>query len=132
MRRIKIAAAAAAAALLLSACGTAFAGGSGDTPDNDTPDNGSVVDPDDGDAGDEFPTDQAREEARGYLGMDEGDLPEEVRISRRGDETFMLTEDYVLGRATVELDDLDGDGFRVVSVTVELPDGPETFELEAN
>jgi hypothetical protein len=34
----------------------------------------------------------------------------------------------VLGRFTVELDD-DGDGFRVTSVTVELPAGPEKLDL---
>ena len=126
MRRTAIAAALAAAALLLPACGDAVDNG----PDpGASPDNGSVTDPD---AGDEFPTDQAREEARGLLGMNEDDLPDDVRIARRGDETFMLTEDYVLGRRTVELDDTDDSGFRVVSVTVELPDGPETFQLEAN
>jgi hypothetical protein len=84
------------------------------------------------DAGDDFPTDSARQEARGVLGMNEGDLPDDVRVSRRGDEQMMLTEDYVLGRRTVELDDLEGKGYRVVSVRVELPDGPETFELEAS
>lgn len=79
--------------------------------------------------GDEFPTEQAREEARALLGMNEADLPDDVRIARRGDEQFMLTEDYVLGRRTVELDDTDGSGHRVVAVTVELPDGPETYLL---
>lgn len=78
----------------------------------------------------DFPSDEVREHARGYLGMGEGDLPDEVRIARRGDDVFMLTEDYVLGRSTVELD--DADGMRVVSVTVELPGGPETFVLEAS
>lgn len=80
--------------------------------------------------GDEFPTEAAREEARGLLGLHEADLADDVRISRRGEEQFMLTEDYVLGRNTVELEDTDGSGFRVVTVTVELPDGPETFELQ--
>ena len=62
--------------------------------------------------------------------MSESDLDDsEVRIARRGDEFFILTDDYVLGRSTVELDD-DGNGYRVVSVTVELPDQPETFGLE--
>jgi len=81
------------------------------------------------DFGADFDTDAAREEARAVLGMPEEDLPDDVRIARRGDESFLLTEDYVLGRLTVELDD-DGDGYRVTSVVVELPDGPETFELE--
>lgn len=40
---------------------------------------------------------------------------------------MILTEDYVLGRITVELDaDTEG-AFRAVTATVELPDGPETF-----
>jgi hypothetical protein len=75
--------------------------------------------------------DETRENARGYLGMNEADLPADVRIARRGDEQFALTEDFVLGRVTVELDDTDGSGFRVVTVTVELPDGSESFDLEA-
>jgi hypothetical protein len=75
--------------------------------------------------------DPIREDVRVYLGMNESDLPDHVRVARVGDEHFMLTEDYVLGRVTVELDDIDGSGNRVVSVTVELPDGPETFELGA-
>lgn len=62
-----------------------------------------------------------------YLGRDESELPETMRIGRRGDETMMLTEDYVIGRMTAELDDLDGDGtYTVTSVTVELADGPVT------
>jgi hypothetical protein len=78
---------------------------------------------------DEFPSDQAREEAQSLLGMNEADLPDEVRIGRKGDESYMLTQDYVLGRNTVELDDT-GDGYKVVSVRVELPDGPEVFTAE--
>lgn len=38
----------------------------------------------------------------------------------------MLTEDYVIGRMTVELDEVDGE-FIVTSVTVELPEMPESF-----
>jgi hypothetical protein len=124
-------------ALAASACGDddTDVATPGNTGGDDVP-SGSVGDPDQDpdvepvDGGDEFPTDQAREDARGYLGMNEGDLPDEVRIRRRGDEQFMLTEDYVLGRVTVELDDTDGSGYRVTSLVVELPDGPETFELE--
>lgn len=81
------------------------------------------------DGGDEFPVEQARQETQGLLGRYEDDLAPDVRIGRRGDELMALTEDYVLGRMTVELEDTDGDGFRVVAATVELPDGPETFEL---
>ena len=98
-------------------------GGIGDTPIPVEPDGGIGDTP-----GDEFPVDQARDEAHGLLGLHEADLPSDVRIARKGAEQFALTEDYVLGRLTVELDN-DGDGFRVTSVTVELPDGPETLEL---
>ena len=77
---------------------------------------------------DEFPTDDARNEAHGLLGRYEDTLSDEIRVSRRGSEHFALTEDYRLGRFTVALDD-DANGFRVTSVTVELPDGPETYDL---
>lgn len=71
--------------------------------------------------------DSLRTEAQALLGTPEAELPAEVRIGRRGGEQMMLTEDYVVGRMTVELDDA-GDGTWVVSVvTVELGDGPETF-----
>jgi hypothetical protein len=134
MRTNTLVAALAAVSLLVGACAGADAAAPAlNDPVSSTPDDGEVVgDPDPDQQGgptDEwagFPTDEAREQARGFLGMGEDDLPEEVRIGRRGEEIFMLTEDYVLGRSTVELDD-DGDGFRVSSVTVELPDGPETF-----
>ncbi len=79
--------------------------------------------------GDEFPVDQTIQEAHGLLGMSESELSPDVRIARRGAEQMALTEDYRLGRMTVELDDTDSSGFRVVSVTVELPDGPQTFHL---
>ncbi len=118
-------------ALALAACGDD--GVTDEVPDPDEPvvsePGDDVDDPDD--FGADFDTDAAREEARAVLGMPEEDLPEDVRIARRGDESFLLTEDYVLGRRTVELDD-DGDGYRVTSVVVELPDGPETFELESS
>ncbi|HSK24639.1 MAG TPA: hypothetical protein VK906_15745 [Egicoccus sp.] len=82
-----------------------------------------VVDPD----GDEFDGETERETAAAMLGLAEDELAPDVRIARRGDEQMALTEDYVLGRKTVELDD-DGDGtFRVVGVVVELPEGPETI-----
>lgn len=139
----------AAAALALAACGTdddASAADQPDTPvtspvvdppdtdttDTDTTDTDTTA-PDPGEFGDDFSTEQARDDARAVLGMYEEELPDDVRVGRRGDETFALTEDYVLGRRTVELDDTDGDGdgFRVTAVIVELPDGPETFDLEA-
>lgn len=119
---------AAVGVVLALGIGTAVALASdGDTAD-DTP---IPVEPDGGigDTADgEFPVERARNDAHGLLGRYEADLPADVRIARKGDEQFMLTEDYVLGRFTVELDG-DGDGHRVTSVAVELPDGPETFPL---
>ena len=126
----------AALALAVTACGDSATdpGDAGDpdepvtsAPDDDGDDDDAVDDPDG--FGDEFDVDAAIEDARAVLGMAEGDLPDDVRIARRGDETFALTEDYVLGRRTVELDD-DGDSYRVTSVVVELPDGPQIFEVE--
>lgn len=88
---------------------------------DDTP--GQVEEP----AGDEYDSDAAREEAQALLGLTDAELEADVRIGRRGEEHMMLTEDYVLGRMTVELDINDMDEWIVTAVTVELPDGPETF-----
>ena len=74
--------------------------------------------------------DALEQRARGLLGGDEANLPANVRIGRRGNETMMLTEDFVQGRMTVELDDTDGSGFRVVNVTVEIPGGTLSYELQ--
>lgn len=82
--------------------------------------------PDDAPAGDEFPTDQAKADAEALLGVPEDQLADDVRVSRRGEETFFLTEDYRLGRMTVELDEHDG-VYVVTAVVVELPEGPVTF-----
>jgi hypothetical protein len=137
VKRILSIVVAATLSLFLVACGdddvAVVPGNSGDDMPS-APTNDTSVDPDlePVDEWDQFPTDEAREEARGVLGMNESDLPDDVRIRRRGDEEFALTEDYVLGRVTVELDDTDGSGYRVTSLVVELPDGPETFELEAS
>ena len=91
-------------------------------------DGGSVDPPSQGD--ETFPSEAARERARDQLGRPESDLGPDVRVGRRGDEQMALTEDYVLGRITVELDD-DGSGTVVVTqATVELPGGPETFTLD--
>lgn len=73
--------------------------------------------------------------AKGMLGLSQDefdglswDVP--VRIGRVGDESYALTEDYVIGRQTVEFDDTDGT-MVVTSVTVELPGGPvEVDSLE--
>lgn len=74
---------------------------------------------------------QFRRDAKYYLGRKQSELTEFIRIGRIDEEQFMLTEDYQVGRITVELDTLKGDDKPVVtSATVELPDGPETFTLE--
>jgi uncharacterized protein len=98
--------------------------------DTATTDDGDDA-PDGGASWDDARTEQARQEARNFLGMAEDELPPEVRIGRRGDEEYILTQDYVPGRVTVELDEQDG-AWRVTSLEVELPEGPETFELEAS
>ncbi len=76
---------------------------------------------------DEFDSEAAATEAEGLLGLTDTELGADVRIGRRGEEQMMLTEDYVLGRMTVELDINDMDEWIVTAVTVELPDGPQTF-----
>lgn len=82
------------------------------------------------DPADDFDSDTALAEGEALLGDAEDELPTHVRTARRGEEMFALTEDYVLGRLTVELDD-DGTGtYRVSSVVVELPEGPETLTAE--
>lgn len=69
-------------------------------------------------------------DAASFLGTPEPGLDPAWRIARRGDESFALTEDFVVGRFTVELDD-DGTGaFTVTSVTVELPGGAQTVSEE--
>lgn len=84
-----------------------------------------------GDRLDQAAIEELEEQARGLLGMNEADLPSDVRIGRIGDEHMMLTEDFVLGRMTVSLEDLDGSGYRVVDVTVEIPNGTATYDLQA-
>jgi hypothetical protein len=70
------------------------------------------------------------ENAASYLGTPEAGVDPAWRIGRRGDETYPLTEDFVIGRFTVELDD-DGTGvFAITAVTVELPDGTRTVTAE--
>jgi hypothetical protein len=129
------------AALALSACGTAAgespavpadgagaAAGAcleGSTDCVDTPGLDDAGEPD----LDEAAVESLRRDARTHLGWAEAELSELVRVGRRGDEQHALTEDYVLGRITVELDEVDGVHV-VTAATVELPDGPETFTLE--
>jgi hypothetical protein len=96
-----------------------------DGPEQPSDDGGTVDSPGMGD--EDFPAEAARDRARATIGVAEDELEPDVRIGRHGDEQFMLTEDYVLGRIIVELDD-DGSGtFVVTQARVELPDGPETF-----
>jgi hypothetical protein len=74
--------------------------------------------------------DRLLEGAAGILGTPEAGLDPAWRVGRRGDETFALTEDFVVGRFTVELDD-DGSGAYVITaVTVEVPGGAETVTEE--
>ena len=81
--------------------------------------------------GDADPTVELEQKARAVLGMHQEDLASDVRIGRVGDEHMMLTEDHVIGRLTVGLDDLDGAGLQVTEVTVEVPGGEATFTLQA-
>lgn len=64
--------------------------------------------------------------AESFLGLTQAELADDVRIARIGEEWFPVTEDYVIGRTTVELDP-DADGTpRVTTVVIELEDGPIT------
>jgi hypothetical protein len=63
-------------------------------------------------------------DAAELVGMAESDLPQDVRIGRRGDERFALTEDYVVGRRTVELDRDDAGTYVVTSLVLEAEGGP--------
>ncbi len=80
---------------------------------------------------DETAVAQFRKDARYYLGRPQSELTELIRIGRIDDAQRALTEDYQVGRITVELDTPSSGGEPIVTTaTVELPDGPETFELE--
>ena len=93
----------------------------GSTDCDDTP---STSAGDDDDAIDEH---AAIEEAKALIGMAEDELDPGVRVSRRGDEQYAVTEDYVIGRMTVELDPDDDGTMRVTKVVLELTEGPMTF-----
>ncbi len=134
MRRTTLAAAGLAASLLLAACAGAQA--AAPNPDEPVTDDGSaagmchVDTPDCVDADldpDTFDAAAARTQAEDLLGVAEDDLDPSVRIGRKGDNHMMLTEDYVIGRLTVELDKDDEGTYRVSQVNLELPDGPETI-----
>lgn len=71
------------------------------------------------------------EDASSYLGLPEPGVDPVWRVGRRGDESYALTEDFVVGRFTVELDD-DGTGaFVITAVTVELPGGAERVTAQS-
>lgn len=56
------------------------------------------------------------------LGRNDADLADDVRIARRGSESFALTQDVVIGRMTVELD-ADEAGVMVVTQVLVETDG---------
>lgn len=141
----RLVAALGAGVVLLTACGQ-----DGDVADQDLPttvDDGqgiAVGEPnpnapgDGGAAGGTRPADQEflpAERARMLLGSDQEQVDNlaiefgwTVRTGRIDDESFALTEDYVIDRITVEYDTND-DGVAVVTkVTIELEGGPEVFE----
>lgn len=113
--RIPRIATAIALALALAACGS-----------NDEPE--QVVSPPAGDAAGDGAAGGIEPADQHLLGLTREELPEDVRIARIGDESFALTEDYVIGRRTVELDPDEAGVARVVKVTVEADHGPVTFE----
>lgn len=77
--------------------------------------------------GDAFDDEAAIAQAQELLGLTDAELGPDVRVGRRGEEQLTLTEDYRLGRMTVELDVNDMDEWIVTAVTVELADAPQTF-----
>lgn len=113
MRRIILAVAATALVLVLAAC----------DPNTITETGAGMCPPPV-----QYCDDTSSEPADAYLlGLSLDELADDVRVARIGDEQFALTEDYVVGRRTVELD-VDDDGVaRVVTVTVEADHGLVTF-----
>lgn len=65
--------------------------------------------------------------AQALVGVDEAALAADVRVDRRGAETFTLTDDLVPGRLTVELDETADGRFVVTVVTLETAEGTERF-----
>ena len=126
--------------VLLAACGEAERGTSSGAPgalagaclegQTDCIDNPPLT------AGEPVPIDetgvtQLRKDAKFYLGVPQDQLNETIRVGRIDDEQMALTEDYRIGRITVELDTVEkGKPPIVTSATVELPAGPETFKLK--
>jgi len=135
----------AAASLLLGACGdddpTTTSAADQPAAEEPAPDTQSSVPPDGGGAAGSAclegstdcndtgaPVNNDEGAARSLLGVAKDDLGPDVRIARIDDEQFMLTEDYVVGRLTVELDTGDDGVARVTKVTLEAEDGPVTVE----
>jgi hypothetical protein len=87
-----------------------------DTCEDTTPQDGTME-------GDEGYVDMLADAAE-LVGMAESELPRDVRIGRRGDEWFALTEDYVVGRRTIELDRDDAGTYVVTSLVLEAEGGP--------
>ncbi len=127
---------AATTTLALAACGdpatTEPAGAPGTTapvptpaPDTpDTPGDATTVPPGAPDIA------AAMRRAASLLGVSEGDVPDDVRVARRGSEQFPLTADLVPGRLTVDLDEDAGGSFVVTTVAVETEDGAEVVSAE--
>jgi hypothetical protein len=138
LKRLSICAA-LASGLLIAGCG-------GDTPAPasepvgvETPSEHSRIDPTSEDApvepgeyGEGFDADAARADAIALLGLTEDEVGErsDVRTGRNGDEHFMLTEDYVLGRKTLTYE-ADAQGVhRVTEVVIEMPGSAQTVIAE--
>ena len=80
---------------------------------------------------DETGLQQFRKDARYYLGRPQSELNELIRVARIDDVDMAVTDDYQIGRITVELDTVnEGEEPIVTSATVEMPEGPETFTLK--
>lgn len=126
---------AAVPVLVLAACGDPETTSPADTPDTTGPVVTSpATDPAPGDATTVPPGDldlaEATRRAASLLGASESDLPEDVRIARRGDEQFPLTADLVPGRLTVELDEDDSGEYVVTLVSVESEEGSEVVTVD--
>lgn len=118
-----------AAAVLVAACDGGDSGSEPAPPDSPTTSSPAAP----GEPGSTaFDAEAARAEAEALLGTPEGEIEEspDLRIARRGEENFALTQDLVPGRMNVELDD-DGTGTYVVTrVVVETPADQEPIVVE--
>lgn len=88
---------------------------------------------DDGAAVELFELDESQERADALIGLHEDELIENhaTRIAARGEEGFGVSEDHVVGRATLTLDEIDGEWI-VIHAEVETERGePIVAGLEA-